>query len=150
MNSKYPTSALSYIFTKRKPNNLAVIAYDGGTVKKFCLSDVVESSQSTIFPGLILRLVHTNSGDQKYTTQDLPYPPVGIIVSWDDLNNIGSFQYDGVVTLRIPSLSTVNTIRQWDPWYCNDTTKISQSNFPPVGWVLATRNTYLRIQIDIY
>ncbi|MBN19727.1 MAG: hypothetical protein CL678_00465 [Bdellovibrionaceae bacterium] len=115
------------------------------------------ADHDAVKPGMILRY---NSQKQCYTVDVAALHPVGIVVVWNASRNLGTFQYDGIITFNATKVLPDFMSSTWTPWYVN----IEQLNtldmdavgyaeackkYERVGWILSTAQTRIRIQIDI-
>lgn len=144
MKPKYLTTSTTLEYATSYTPSLPVLQYDGGSVKQFTKSDLIAGA--TVNVGYIMRY---NGEWNKLTLEESNHPAVGVVVAWDAQRNIGAYQYDGVVTLRVTQVLSEYHTKQWSEWNRN-----YASSFDPsvpssaVGWVLATFRNIVRIQID--
>lgn len=140
----YPTSNLELIFGRRHIRQHPVVNFDGGCVQKFTADQIQKSEKIRV--GKIIRT--SNKSVHPYTVQDTNTPPVGIIVVWDSVNKIGAYQYNGALTLKLEKMPHPRAVRPWTPWWTNNPSTDATSALPHVGWVIAHRDLFVRIQID--
>lgn len=144
MTSTHPAVTVSIEYDQRREQSSPIVQYDGGSVKAFCAKEVERPDTITI--GSILRF---NVQTSKLTAQNIHSRPVGVVVVWDNQTELGAYQYDGVLTIRLSAEIDPQLLQPWSPWNCNHSYYYdSDATYPEVGWVISTKASFARIQID--
>jgi len=149
MNKKsVKTSETMLVYAVRQTQNLRVVKYDGGSVKSISQNECDANVDPQQAIGAIVRW---NPYTGKYNMTDtVAFKPVGILVTWDSVSQMGAFQYDGTITLSLNTASrSTAPPKQWSAWQTSNGIAPVNINYPRLGWVLAHRHNFIRIQIDL-